>query len=421
MLVFKFGGASVRNAEAVRNVRSILATYPNDRLVVVISAMGKTTNAFEVVTDLFFNGRSGEMKKALQGIKDYHRSIVKDLFPDTAHSFHAEMDNLFEEIGDRLNKPATLNYDFDYDQIVSYGEIISTKIVSAFLNDNGLENKWMDIRKYLRTDNNFREGKVDWELSEKLIKNAFTFRDCRLYITQGFIGSTTDNMTTTLGREGSDFTASILGYILRAEHITIWKDVPGVLNADPKWFDNTVKLEKISYLDAIELAYYGASVIHPKTIKPLQNRNIDLYIKSFLEPEQPGTLVGNLQYDTLIPSFIFNMDQVLIRISPLDFSFIAEENLQKIFGSLYKHGVKIKLMQNAAVSFQICINNDKRKVRNLIDELEKTFKVSYETGLELITIRYFDQSTIDRVMVNKELILEQRYKQNIQLVVRDNG
>jgi len=421
MLVFKFGGASVRNAEAVKNAGHILSRYPNDKIVVVISAMGKTTNAFEVVTDLFFNGRSGEMKKALQGIKDYHRSIVKDLFPDTAHSFHAEMDNLFEEIGDRLNKPATLNYDFDYDQIVSYGEIISTKIVSAFLNDNGLENKWMDIRKYLRTDNNFREGKVDWELSEKLIKNAFTFRDCRLYITQGFIGSTTDNMTTTLGREGSDFTASILGYILRAEHITIWKDVPGVLNADPKWFDNTVKLEKISYLDAIELAYYGASVIHPKTIKPLQNRNIDLYIKSFLEPEQPGTLVGNLQYDTLIPSFIFNMDQVLIRISPLDFSFIAEENLQKIFGSLYKHGVKIKLMQNAAVSFQICINNDKRKVRNLIDELEKTFKVSYETGLELITIRYFDQSTIDRVMVNKELILEQRYKQNIQLVVRDNG
>jgi aspartate kinase len=194
-----------------------------------------------------------------------------------------------------------------------------------------------------------------------------------------------------------------------------------VLNADPKWFDNTVKLEKISYLDAIELAYYGASVIHPKTIKPLQNRNIDLYIKSFLEPEQSGTHVGNLQYDTLVPSFIFNMDQVLIKISPLDFSFIAEENLQTIFGCLYRHGVKIKLMQNAAVSFQICINNDKRKVRNLIDELEKTFRVSYETGLELITIRYFDQSTIDRVMVNKELILEQRYRQNIQLVVRDKG
>ena len=421
MLVFKFGGASVRNAEAVRNVRSILATYPNDRLVVVISAMGKTTNAFEGVIDHFFNGRMGEMKKALQGIQDYHCSIIKDLFPDQAHPFHTEMDNLYQEIRDMLKKSPTQNYDFDYDQIVSYGEIISTRIVSAFLNDNGLENKWMDIRKYLKTDNNFREGKVDWELSEKLIKDGFTFRDCRLYITQGFIGSTTDNMTTTLGREGSDFTASILGYILRAEHITIWKDVPGVLNADPKWFDNTVRLEKISYLDAIELAYYGASVIHPKTIKPLQNRNIDLYIKSFLEPEQPGTLVGNLQYDTLIPSFIFNMDQVLIRISPLDFSFIAEENLQKIFGSLYKHGVKIKLMQNAAVSFQICINNDKRKVRNLIDELEKTFKVSYETGLELITIRYFDQSTIDRVMVNKELILEQRYKQNIQLVVRDNG
>jgi len=380
MLVFKFGGASVKNADAVKNVGSILATYPRDRIAVVISAIGKTTNALEVTADHFFNKRTREMKEALKGIQEYHYSIVNELFPDPTHPFRAQFDNLFNEIQERLKKPPTLNYDFDYDQIVSYGELISTRIVSAFLNDNGLENKWMDIRRYLKTDNNFREGKVDWELSEKLIKEAFTFGDCRLYVTQGFLGSTVNEMTTTLGREGSDFTAAILGYILRADYVTIWKDVPGVLNADPKWFDNTVKLEKISYLDAIELAYYGASVIHPKTIKPLQNRNIDLYIKSFLEPAQTGTLVGNMQYDTLVPSFIFNMDQVLIRISPLDFSFIAEENLQTIFGCLYRHGVKIKLMQNAAVSFQICINNDKRKVRNLIDELEKTFRVSYEIG-----------------------------------------
>jgi aspartate kinase len=343
------------------------------------------------------------------------------LFPDRTHIFHKEIDRLLGEIREQLKKNPGRNYDYHYDQIVSFGELLSTKIISAFLNDNGQENIWMDIRKYLKSDNNYREGKIDWELSEKLIKESFTFADSRIYITQGFIASTTEGDTTTLGREGSDFTAAILGYILRAEHVTIWKDVPGVLNADPKWFDDTVKLEKISYLDAIELAYYGASVIHPKTIKPLQNKNIDLYIKSFLDPEQAGTLVGNLQYDKLAPSFIFNMDQVLIRISPLDFSFIAEENLQTIFGCLYRHGVKIKLMQNAAVSFQICINNDKRKVRNLIDELEKTFRVSYETGLELITIRYFDQSTIDRVMVNKELLLEQRYKHNIQLVVRDKG
>lgn len=421
MLVFKFGGASVKNADAVKNVRSILATYPDEKIAVVISAMNKMTNALEVVADHFFNRRIEEMEHALKGVQDYHLAIVQELFTDKDHPFYIELDELFGEIRERLKKPPTLNYDYDYDQIVSCGELLSTRIISAFLNDNGLLNKWMDIRKYLKSDNNYREARIDWELSEKLIKEAFTFADCRIYITQGFIASTINDLTTTLGREGSDFTAAILGYILRAEYVTIWKDVPGVLNADPKWFDDTVKLDRISYLDAIELAYYGASVIHPQTIKPLQNRNIDLYIKSFLEPDQPGTLVGNLQYDQLIPSFIFNMDQVLIRISPLDFSFIAEENLQTIFGCLYRHGVKIKLMQNAAVSFQICINNDKRRLRNLIDELENTFRVSYETGLELITIRYFDQSTIDRVMVNKELILEQRYRQNIQLVVRDKG
>jgi aspartate kinase len=314
-----------------------------------------------------------------------------------------------------------LNYDFDYDQIVSFGEVLSTVIISAWLNREGIVNKWMDIRKYLKSDNNYREGRIDWELSTKLIRHAFHFKDTRLYVTQGFIASTIDDMTTTLGREGSDFTAAILAHILKADNVTIWKDVPGVLNADPKWFDDTVKLEKISYLDAIELAYYGATVIHPKTIKPLQNRNINLFVKSFLEPDKKGTLVGNLNYEKLVPSFIFKMHQVLIRISPLDFSFIAENNLQVIFGYLSKYGLRINLMQNSAVSFQICLTNNKKKVRDFIDDLEQDFRVSYETGLELITIRYYDQSTIDRVMINKELILEQRYKQNIQLVVRDLG
>jgi aspartate kinase len=299
--------------------------------------------------------------------------------------------------------------------------MISTRIVSAYLNEAGIETRWMDIRQSLKSNNAFREARIDWPLSTQLTRKHFHFRDVRVYITQGFVASTPDGLTTTLGREGSDFTAAILAHILKAEYVTIWKDVPGVLNADPKWFDNTVKLEKISYQDAIELAYYGASVIHPKTIKPLQNKNINLYIKSFLDPEQEGTLVGNLEYDSLIPSFIFNMDQVLIRISPEDFSFIAEDNLETIFGHLYKHGVKINLMQNSAISFQICITNNKRKVRNLIDDLEQDFRVAYETGLELITIRYFDQGTIDRVMINKELILEQTYKQNIQLIVRDKG
>ncbi len=421
MLIFKFGGASIKNAEAVRNIVNVLNRYPDDRIGIVISAMGKTTNALEVLTDNYFHKRTKELETSFKKLQTYHADIVKSLFPDPEDPFHSEIDEIFLEMRTRLNKPPTLNYDYDYDQIVPFGEILSTKIVSTYLNNVGIPNKWMDIRRYLKSDNNYREARIDWELSTKLVKQAFQFRDTRFYVTQGFIASTINDMTTTLGREGSDFTAAILAYILKADNVTIWKDVPGVLNADPKWFDNTIKLKQISYLDAIELAYYGATVIHPKTIKPLQNRNINLYVKSFLEPDEEGTLVGNLIYDKLIPSFIFKMDQVLIRISPRDFSFIAEDNLEAIFGYLSKYGVKINLMQNSAVSFQICINNDKRKVRDLVDDIEKDFKVSYETGLELITIRYFDQLTIDRVMINKELILEQTYKQNIQLVVRDKG
>lgn len=421
MIVFKFGGASVKSAKAVKNVADILKRYHKDQIVIVVSAMGKTTNAMEVIADHYYHKRTEELKKAVEERKIYHLEIVDGLFPEKDHPFRAEFLAVFEELEARLAKDPSLHYDFDYDQIVPFGEMISTKIISAYLNKTGIKNQWMDIRKYLKSNNTFREARIDWELSGQLVPEGFNFKKNRIYITQGFVASTINNITTTLGREGSDFTAAILAHILRAEHVTIWKDVPGVLNADPKWFDNTVKLEKISYLDAIELAYYGASVIHPKTIKPLQNKNINLYIKSFIDPDEEGTLVGNLSYDKLIPSFIFNMDQVLIRISPNDFSFIAEDNLETIFGHVYKHGIKINLMQNSAVSFQICINNDKRKSRNLIDDLEKDFKVTHETGLELITIRYFDQSTIDRVMINKELLLEQTYKQNVQLIVRDQG
>jgi aspartate kinase len=262
---------------------------------------------------------------------------------------------------------------------------------------------------------------LDWELSTRLVSEHFTFNGEKVLITQGFLGSTINNQSTSLGREGSDYTAAILAHILKAEHVTIWKDVPGVLNADPKYFDDTILIEKLSYLDAIELAYFGTSVIHPKTIKPLQNKNIDLYVKSFVNPEAPGTLIGDITYDNLTPSFIFKMDQVLIRTSPHDFSFINEDNLEEIFGILNKHGVRINLMQNSAISFLMIVNNDKRRLRGVVDELERKYRVAYQTGLELITIRYFDQSTIDRVMINKELIMEQRGVQNIQLLVRDLG
>lgn len=420
MRVFKFGGASVNSAEAVKNMAEILRQQrEHGPLTVVVSAMGKTTNALEEVARLFFNEKN--YSGAFAKVKDYHSQIVAGLFPEEKHPFRQEFDLLFEELAGILRKQPSLNFDFDYDQIVSYGEIISTKIVAAYLNEAGIKTRWVDIRKCLKTDNTYREAVVDWELSTNLVKKAFAPNSEQILLTQGFIGSTINNLTTTLGREGSDYTAAILAYILDAESVTIWKDVPGVLNADPKWFDNCVRLDQLSYLDAIELAYYGATVIHPKTIKPLQNKNIRLHVKSFLNPKDPGTIIGDVSYESLTPSFIFKMDQVLIHISPLDFSFIAEDKLRTIFGYFSKHGMKINLMQNSAVSFQVCVNNDQTRIPNLLNDLRQDFKVSFDTGLELITIRYYDDSTIKRVLVNKDLILEQRSKRTIQMVVKDLG
>jgi aspartate kinase len=418
MKVFKFGGASVKNAEAVKNVVKIMKNY-NEKILIVVSAMGKTTNALEEIAKLFFNEKNtAENFKAL---RDFHFTIVEQLFPEKTNSIYHDLELAFDELLSVLKKQPSLNFDFDYDQIVSFGEIFSTRIVSAYLNYSGIQVKYMDVRKYLKTDNTFREAKVDWELSTNLVRKAFNFIDEKIYLTQGFIGSTTNNLCTTLGREGSDYTAAILAYILDAESVAIWKDVPGVLNADPKWFDNTVRLEQLSYYDAIELAYYGATIIHPKTIKPLQNKNIKLHVKSFLNSDDIGTVIGDLSYESLIPSFIFKMDQVLIQISPLDFSFIAEENLKTIFGYFSRHNVKINLMQNSAISFQICVNNDQTRVPDLLNDLRKEFKVWYDIGLELITIRYYDDSTIQRVMVNKQLVLEQKSNRTVQLVVKDLG
>jgi aspartate kinase len=420
MKVFKFGGASVKDAASVRNIAVILKEYSDD-LVVVISAMGKTTNAMERVLRAFMSGNKAEALSELNTIRDYHLEIIHALMPDEDLAVFSELDNIFTGLGKRLDHSPTGSYNQEYDQIVSLGEIISTIIVSNYLNYKGVANEWTDARQFLKTDGNFREGRVDWDISDRLIRERFDFRNTHLYITQGFIGSTVNNLTTTLGREGSDYTAAILAYILSAESVTVWKDVPGVLNADPKWFDDTIKLERISYLDAIELTYYGTSVIHPKTIQPLKNKGIRLYVKSFLHPLDPGTVIGEDDYDKLIPSFIFKMDQVLIHVHPVDFSFIAEDNLEKIFRCFAGYGLKINLMQNSAVSFDVCVNNDPSRIPGVLADLEKDFRVSSTRGLELITIRYYDDATIARVLVNKDLLLTQRTKSTIQMVVRDLG
>jgi aspartate kinase len=422
MKVFKFGGASVKDAEAVRNVVNVLKKFQNEPLIVVISAMGKTTNALEKLVNAWFY-KEEDPEHTLNEIKQFHYSILNDLFPDRQHPVYDEVNNTFVEIEWAIEDAAQREYDFEYDQIVSVGELLSTKIVSAWLNEQGIKNQWKDVRDFLQTDNTYREGKIDWLLTEKLAKEQIqpyiNENKNGLILTQGFIGVTSENFTTTLGREGSDYTAAIIAYVMDAECVTIWKDVPGVLNADPKWFDNTVMIEQLSYHDAIELAYYGASVIHPKTIKPLQNKAIPLHVKSFVYPESKGTVINDLENELPVPSFIFKMNQVLISIKPTDFSFIVEENLKDIFTCFSKNRIRINIMQNSATSFTVSIDDDPQKIDALVNELKQNFKVLYNRNLELVTIRHYDNATIERVTKGKEVLLEMRTRATVQMVMKN--
>ncbi|MGL5892168.1 MAG: aspartate kinase, partial [Bacteroidia bacterium] len=318
-------------------------------------------------------------------------------------------------------------YDCEYDQIVSVGELLSTKIVSHYLNFSGVKNHWQDVRDLIKTDNTYREGRVDWSLTQQCadeILLPYIQKNPGIpVITQGFLGVTSENFTTTLGREGSDYTAAILAYCTNAESVTIWKDVPGVLNADPKWFDNTELIPQLSYQDAIELTYYGATVIHPKTIKPLQNKNIPLHVRSFVEPDAPGTTIHNGQVSLPVPCFIFKVDQVLLSVAPKDFSFIVEENLSKIFGLFSEHGIHLNMMQNSALRFSVVIDNNERRLQGLINVLRNEFQVLQNDKLELVTIRHYNQATIDRVTEGKEILLEVKSRYTAQLVMknRNNG
>ncbi|HLP56769.1 MAG TPA: aspartate kinase [Fluviicola sp.] len=424
MKVFKFGGASVKDAQAVRNVSHILSLYTQDKLIVVISAMGKTTNAMEAIVDALWKRDEKKYQELVEERYQFHLNIVGELFPEAHFAIYQELETVFDGLKNRYNKPLSDNYNFEYDQIVSIGEVISTMIVEAFLKEEGHSTMWVDSRKYIRTNHTYREGEVDWGKTETIIKNQLLpeFKLKRIAVTQGFVGHTSEGFTTTLGREGSDFSAAIYAYCADAESVTIWKDVPGMLNADPKWFDNTVKLDKISFKEAIELAYYGATVIHPKTIKPLQNKGIELHVKSFIDPSAEGTTIqASGQFDHLVPSFIFKMDQVLMSFTPKDFSFIVEENLGDIFQSLAKQGVKINLMQNSALSFSIVFDRSKMDPMQLVEAFKGQYEVRYNEGLELVTIRHYDQATIDRVNVNKEILVEQRTRQTIRMVMKDLG
>lgn len=421
MQVFKFGGASVVNAEAVKNLVAIIQQAEKENLLIVVSAMGKITNKLELLSNAYSYGQENT-HDLLDEVKSYHFNILNDLFDNHSHPIFNDVANTFVEIEWLLEEEANDAPDYIYDQIVSIGEVVSTKIVAAYLNESNISSVWADARNFIKTDNTYREGQVDWEKTETEIKrNLVPLLKKSIVVTQGFIGSTSENFTTTLGREGSDYSAAIFCACLDATALTIWKDVPGVLNADPKWFDETERIPQLSYHDAIELTYYGATVIHPKTIKPLQNKNIPLYVKSFLHPTSEGTAINGINSELPVPSFIFKVNQVLISILPKDFSFIIEENLSDIFSLFHKHKVKVNTMLNSALSFSVSVDHEEEKVNNLIQDLSILYKVKYNAGLELVTIRYYNQDTINRVTVNKDILLEVKSRHTCQIVMKDKS
>ena len=355
MRIFKFGGASVKDANGIKNVMSVLQKVGHDDVLLVISAMGKTTNALEVVIKNYFE-KSTEFHASLQEVRKYHNQILLDLFEDEEHDVFFAVNSHFADLEYFLRSNKSPNYSFVYDQVISFGEIVSTTIVSHYFNEKGLKNNWIDVRNFIKTDNTYRDANVDWEQTQKLISKGIKKKS--LNITQGFLGSDENNFTTTLGREGSDYTAAIFAYCLSAESVTIWKDVPGVLNADPRYFEKAVLLNQISYREAIELAFYGASVIHPKTLQPLQKKEIPLYVKSFINPLLPGTSVAKgADLEPKTPCFIVKKNQLLISLSSIDFSFIMEENISEIFGLFHQFKMKVSLIQNSAISFSVCIED----------------------------------------------------------------
>ena len=416
MKVFKFGGASVRDAEGVKNLVSVLKEVGYDKTIVVVSAMGKTTNALEKILDNYFN----DSKKTIDGLvqlKQYHIQIVKNLFGNDSFEIEETINKLFEELSGFLNSNKSPNYSFVYDQVVSIGELLSSKIVHAFMKFSGLDNYWLDSGKCIKTDDYYRAANLNWELTNKNIKNGL--KGHSLAVTQGFIGSNSNNFTTTLGREGSDYSAAIFAYVLNASSLTIWKDVPGVLNGDPRVFKKTKLLKKISYREAIELAFYGASVIHPKTLQPLQRKEIPLHVKSFENPKNEGTVVlKGKNLDPVVPCYILKKNQVLLRLSTIDFSFIVEENISYIFRLLHEYQMTVELIQNSAISFSVCINNKYNKLDELLLILRAKFNVEVNDGVDLFTVRHFNQEASNFIKnIGKPILLEQRTEETAQFII----
>ena len=415
MKIFKFGGASVKDAESVRNVGKVLNHYSDETILIVVSAMGKTTNALEKVVQAYINSAQ-EPSSLVEEIQSRHFDIINELFPDTSHRIYNDVAILFSQLQIITQRAPGEDFNKTYDSIVSFGELISTKIISAYLNEQNYENNWLDARRLIRTDSNHRTARVDWDHTCTLINAAVDKGNC--YITQGFIGADENHQPTTLGREGSDYSASVLAYCLDADEVIIWKDVPGVLNGDPKVFKDTSLLKQVSYREAIELAYYGASVIHPRTIQPLQKKEIPLRVKSFVDTATMGTTISKgVDLDPVLPCFIEKRAQVLLTLSTNDLAFIAEDHLSLIYKLFHRFGVRINLSQNTAVSSSFCINNDPIVTPRLIEELQKEFKLSYNEGVKLYTIRHYNDAAKKIVQGNGTVLLEQISRNTYQVAL----
>lgn len=419
MKIYKFGGASVKDAEGVRNVKKVLEATGETNLVVVVSAMGKTTNLLEQVVTTYLEDDPSALQDHITTFHTYHFNILHALFPNSVHPIFQRVSDIFNEMSSFLKRNRSKKHSFLYDQIVCFGELVSTTIVATYLSEAGIQNTWLDVRNCIITNNYYRDAKVDWSITQQRIQELVAPNG--ITITQGFLGSESDNnFTTTLGREGSDYTAAIFAYCLNSESVTIWKDVPGVLNADPRYFSKTTLLHTISYTEAIELAFYGASVIHPKTLQPLQRKEIPLYVKSFVDPIAPGTCVGKGELlDPMVSCFILKPNLVLLSLSSLDFSFMMEDNISDVFRWLHEYKMKVELIQNSAISFSVCVNDKYHKLTPLLKKLKETFKVVCEPEVTLYTVRHPASEDIKALTKGKEVLLKQENLSTVQIVVAD--
>ena len=420
MKIFKFGGASVNSVDRIQHLASILKSYQGQQLLVVISAMGKTTNALEKVAEAFYGGHKDEALELFRQIKESHLTTAKYLLVQNYLAAEAQLKDFFTEVEWLLHDKPVRDFDYYYDQVVCVGELLSTSIVSAYLAESGLDNQWIDVRDIFRTDSNFRDAAIDWDYSQKKVLDEIKplFTETNMVVTQGFIGATSDNESTTLGREGSDYTAAVFASMLNAESQTIWKDVEGVMNADPKLFPEATILSELNYDEVIEMAYYGAQVIHPKTIKPLQNKGIPLYVKCFLDASLPGTVIHNRTVKGLPPIIVLKQQQVLVHLHSKDFSFVGESGIEQLYNLFAGLRIKPNLLQSGAVSLQVCLDDRTDKIEKLALAAADLFDVQVEKGLTLLTIRHYNEEVLSRHTAGRQEVLKQQTMETVQILMR---